>query len=535
MKKFHINQDGNVMPCSARIRECPFPASDHYLNKEIAVKESERRLATMNKTVPTLRKLKPGPSQLNNDKNLPESSLKHSIAEDKYTDGTIEPSLLNRFKNYKTDTTITGHLDSILYDVRSGQSKDKALTALSNNSNITEYDMMRIATLTTSENGQVLKNTKNRELINIALGNNSYVDTRHNALNNPLTTTEDLYYTTLMHPKNSYKKAWVSKLEKAGYPTEHINIKTSNKDAPKNLQEATALKKMVLTMIKRNNVELKSIEDVENFEEKIIKSSAYKKLSALYADNDNSLSAQLDTNADFVKRVVRAEYYSEKLDKTREIVKTKRYERGTYGRGHSNLPRQQYSPTTDNSAPSATPATSPEQADITKLDKFKNTVSMASLEESVELQQRWKNGIEELPLEMRKNVLNRRFNNTQEGLRGMVDLFKTSETEGQMVKSGLNNFVNHVNNMRENEKQQGYIAVDNPEFITPVGMIKVEEHVGNYDYGEKMVFRVNGEKFEMSKPMQSDRWSTFIHVKENTGTELEKPETKKGFWARLFS
>lgn len=534
MKKFHINAEGNVHPCSAKIRECVFASSDHFLNKEIAVKESERRLATMNKTVPALRKLKPGPAQLNNDKSLPESSLKHSIAEDKYTDENIETSLLSRFENYKTDTTITGHLDSILYDVRSGQSKDKALTALSNNSNITEHDMMCIASLTASENGQVLKDTKNRELINIALGNNSYVDTRHNALNNPLATTEDLYYTTLLHPKNRYKKAWVSKLEKAGYPTEHINIKNTNKDTPENLQEAAALKKMVLTMIKRNNVELKSIEDVEKFEEKIVKSSAYKKLSDLYADNDNSLSAQLDTNTEFVKRVVRAEYYSEKLDKTRKIVRTGRHKSGAFGKGV--VPRQNYStPKNDASSPSATPAISPDQADITKLDKFKNTVSMASLEESVELQQRWKNGIEELPLEMRKNVLNKRFNNTQEGLRGIVDLFKTSETEGQMVKSGLNNFVNHVNNMRENEKQQGYIAVDNPEFITPVGMIKIEEHVGNYDYGEKMVFRVNGEKFEMSKPMQSKKWATFIHVKENTGTELEKPKTKKGFWARLFS
>lgn len=534
MKKFHINQDGNVMPCSAKIRECPFPASDHYLNKEIAIKESERRLATMNKTVVSLQKPTPDPSQLNYDKSEAERKLEHSLAEEKYADGTIKPSLLNRFKNYKTATTITGHLDSILYDVRSGQSKDKALTALSDNSNISEYDMMRIASLTTSENGQVLKHTKNRELINIALGNNSFVDTRHNALNNPLATTEDLYYTTLMHPDNLYKKAWVSKLKKAGYPTEHLNTKYTNKDTPENLKEAKALKKMVLTMIKRNNVELKSIEDVEKFEEKILKSSAYKKLSDLYADNDNSLSAQLDTNADFVKRVVRAEYYSKKLDKTRELVKTRRHKEGTFGRGV--VPRQNYStPENDASSPSATPAISPDQADITKLDKFKNTVSIASLEESVKLQQRWKNGIEELPLEMRKNVLNKRFNNTQEGLRGIVDLFKTSEVEGQMVKSGLNNFVNHVNNMRENEKQQGYIAVDNPEFITPVGLIKVEEHVGNYDYGEKMVFRVNGEKFEMSKPMQSNRWTTFIHVKEDAGTELEKPEPKKGFWARLFS
>lgn len=529
MNKFHINVEGNVNPCKAKIRDCPFPSSDHYLNKEIAIKESERRLAKTNATVPSLRKLVPGPAQLDDNNANRSNNLAQTLAEDKYADEKIEPSLLRRFENYKTDTTITGHIDSILYDMRSSKRKAKALTALSNNPNTSEHDLMRIVALGSSENKEVLEQTKNEKLLKMALANEAYVDIRHSALRNPLSSTADLYTVSLLHSKNHYKKGWKAKLEKAGYSTDHLMYQGSIKDGPEHLKEALALKKMALTMMERNEG-VKSAEDIENFTSKIINSSGYAKMSYLYHKNHKSAFRQIEVSSDVMNLALRTQYYSDRLAKTQEIIKTKRHKSGAYGIGGS-IPLRPYSPST---TPSAAPAVKPTQADIAKLDKFKNTVSMATYEQSVELQDRWKKGIEDLPVDMQKEVLKKRFENTQDGLRGVVDLFKSTDTQGEIVKSGLNNFVNHVNNMREQEVKKGFIAVDNPEFMTPVGLIKVEEHVGNYDYGEKMTFRVNSEKFEMSKPMQSNKWETFIHVKENSGTELEKPEVKKGFWAKLF-
>lgn len=530
MKKFHINEKGEVKTCSASIRDCPFPASSHYLNQEIAVKEAERILAKKNKTVPSLSK---NSLQTEQQKSYHNDNRIDTPLEQTYSDENIEPSLLRRLKNYKTDKTITDHLDKILYNLHNSVKKDKALTALSNNPNISEQDLMRIVSLPAPENRFVLMNTRNKKLVEMALANKSYVDTRHNALRNPLATTEDLHNITLLYPDNYYKKQWVSKLNGSKYSTDHIKNQRQQK-TPENLKEANALKKMALVSLERRN-KLENVEDIKDLAEKMVNLPAFQKLAYVHSNNADSIFKDKEKAQKFVELALRTKFYNDKLDKTREIVITKRR---TAKRGPVNntprLPKHYYDPKQDSSSPEAKPAANPSEVDLMKIDKFKNTVSMASYEDAVELQERWKKGIDELPLDMRKNVLEKRYNNTQEGLRGIVDLFKTSDTEGQMVKSGLNNFANHVNHMREQEKKKGYIAVDNPEFITPAGMVKVEEHVGNFDYGEKMVFRVNGEKFEMSKPMQSDRWSTFIHVTNNS-TEIEKPEVKKGFWARLLN
>lgn len=519
MNKYHINNEHVVGVCKARIRDCPFPSSDHFLNKEIATKESEQRLAQMHKVLPGAVKKRIEKEAADAGQKKPFTDMNATgvmYFADIYSDAKVSTSLLNRMQNYKTVETLQNHLDAVITNIPEEIKKDKVLVAISNNDLAGKHILLpQLLALTEAEVKVVAMQTRNKRVHAAALAYERKATTRNNALKNPMTTTEDIYAVSLMHPKNRYTQAMVASLKMAGYPTDHITHKRTD--------DSTS---QILKMLKANS----------SFTyEQLLKRQAYGVLSQRYPNHP----LIQDTSA--AKRILElskyANTFSPMTDRQEELIRTKRLRSKNY----MSVPGQQPVKHTVNTPKLPTKyyveekeAANPAKADITTLEKFKNNAPMATYEESVKLQERWDKGIKDLPIDMQKEVVQKRFKNTQDGLRGIVDIFKTTDQEGQMVKSGLNNFVNHVNNMREQEVQKGYIAVDNPEFLTPSGMIKVEEHVGNFDYGEKMVFRVNGEKFEMSKAARSNRWNTFIHVSEDLVIEGEEKTPKKGFWAKLL-
>lgn len=514
MNKYHINNEHVVGVCKARIRDCPFPSSDHFLNKEIAVKESEQRLAQMHKVLPKLAKQNiaqvTADAVQNNDFTDMEK-IGAAYFTDTYSDAKVSASLLNRMQNYKTVESLQNHLNAVITNIPQNIKKDKMLVAISNNDLSGKNVILpQLLALTEAEVKVIAMQTRNKRVHAAALAYQRKASTRNNALKNPMTTAEDIYAVSLMHPKNRYTQAMVAKLKEAGYSTDHITNKRNDNST---LQ--------ILRMLKANS----------SFTyEQLLKRQAYGVLSQRYPNHP------LIKDESGMKRLLQLSKYAEtispKIDRQEELIRTKRLKSKYYSLTPVNhtvntprLPMKYYVEEKE--------AANPSKTDIMTLEKFKNNAPMATYEQSVELQERWDKGLKDLPVDMQKEVVQKRFKNTQDGLRGIVDIFKTTDQEGQMVKSGLNNFANHVNNMREQEVRKGYIAVDNPEFLTPSGIIKVEEHIGNFDYGEKMVFRVNGEKFEMSKPARSDRWNTFIHVSENI-IEGEEKTPKKGFWAKLL-
>lgn len=511
MNKYHINNEHIVGVCKARIRDCPFPSSDHFLNKEIATKESEQRLAQVHKVLPNVAKKTMATITADAVKNGDFTDMEKIGAAyftETYSDAKVSASLLNRMQNYKTVETLQNHLNAVITNIPQDVKKDKMLVAISNNDLSGKNVILpQLLALTEAEVKVIAMQTRNKKVHDAALAYQRKASTRNNALKNPMTTAEDIYAVSLLYPKNRYTKAMVAQLEKAGYPTDHIMNKRKD--------DSTS---QILKMLKANS----------SFSyEQLLKRKTYGVLSQRYPNH------HLIQDKSAVKRLLQLSKYAEtispKIDRQEELIRTKRmrskYYNLTPAKHTVDTPQKYYVEEKE--------AVNPSQTDIMTLEKLKNNVPMATYEQSVELQERWDKGLKDLPVDMQKEVVQKRFKNTQDGLRGIVDIFKTTDQEGQMVKSGLNNFANHVNNMREQEVRKGYIAVDNPEFLTPSGMIKVEEHVGNFDYGEKMVFRVNGEKFEMSKPARSDRWNTFIHVSEDI-IEGEEKTPKKGFWAKLL-
>lgn len=141
---------------------------------------------------------------------------------------------------------------------------------------------------------------------------------------------------------------------------------------------------------------------------------------------------------------------------------------------------------------------------------------------SIRLQKEWTKDYEALPDDRKNEVLLKKADSKSEGLYAIVDTFKSTNTKGQEVRSGLNNFVHHINNLKELQIRTGVIAVRSPTFVTPVGFIKVESQDGSKTFGERIVFSINSTKFEMRKPPHSDEWKQFSRV-EGASLELLEP------------
>lgn len=172
-------------------------------------------------------------------------------------------------------------------------------------------------------------------------------------------------------------------------------------------------------------------------------------------------------------------------------------------------------------------------------------------ENSIEQQDRWDQDYKALPPDMRNEIISRNISSSAEGIRAVVDTFKSTTESGQQVNNGLNNFVHHIRNLKESQVRAGAIAVKNPKFLTPVGSIQIESHDGTRDFGERVVFSINSSRFMMQKPPQSDEWKDFIYLDEDDAGLLEghintishltdgnneenQRSKKRGFWSRLF-
>ena len=232
MNKYHINNEHVVGVCKARIRDCPFPSSDHFLNKEIATKESEQRLAQMHKVLPNVAKKTMATITADAVKNgdfTDMDKIGAAYFTDTYSDAKISSSLLNRMQNYKTVETLQNHLNAAITNIPQDIKKDKVLVAISNNDLSGKHVILpQLLALTEAEVKIIAMQTRNKRVHAAALAYQRKASTRNNALKNPMTTAEDIYAVSLMYPKNRYTKAMVARLKEAGYSTEHITNKRND-------------------------------------------------------------------------------------------------------------------------------------------------------------------------------------------------------------------------------------------------------------------------------------------------------------------
>lgn len=488
MKKiYHITPTGQVRQCYASKQDCRYGAGKHYYSPAKAKEAVERTLTK-------------------------EYSLTSTV--NKKEAAKVEKSeVLSKIKNYKSASVLDKKFDETMSAHDTVEDKESFLKAIGNNANTSEKTLMKIASLSAHFNSNVIETTKNRRLLELAYLN-KYTDVRKAALENSLTTDNDLYAVTLRYNETYYKRQYITKLQKAGYSTSHIK---NQKQYNNTDHDARSIEKFINTYSKKYN----SFDKLTDEDAKNIQKFLEDKKPAEYKE--------------YIRLTIDGLRNSEKMDKYHAITKTKLKVANSKPKQkpqqfnsvplNRNVPNKYSQPNKINTENHTV-------NDVTKLKQFKNNKPMASYEDSIELQDRWDKGLQNLPVEIQKEILRKKPQNSQEGLRAVVDIFKTTDTQGQMAKNGLSNFVNHIENLKKKNINDGYIAVDEPEFKTPSGLIKVEEHIGNRDYGEKITFRINGEKFEIGKPMLTDNWTSFIHIQENAP---EEPVKKKSFWAKIFS
>lgn len=485
-KMYHITPTGQVRQCYATKQNCRYGANKHYYSSEKAKKAVEHTLAKEHSYTSTV--------------NKKESAL------------VLQNEALSKIKNYKSAAALDKKFDETMSAHNTVEAKEPFLKAIGNNTNTSEKTLMKIASLSAHFNAKVIESTKNRRLLELAYLN-KYTEVRKSALENSLTTDNDLYAVTLRYNETYYKKSYISKLEKAGYSVSHIK---NQRYANGIDHDARSIEKFINTYSKKYN----SFDKLTDEDAKHIQKFLEDKKPAEYKE--------------YIRLTIDGLRNAEKMDKYHAMTKTKLKVESSKPtkktQKFNSVPINKYP--SSNFQPSRINTEKHTANDVTKLKQFKNSKPMASYEDSIELQDRWDKGLQELPVEVQKEILRRKPQNSQEGLRAVVDIFKTTDTQGQMAKNGLSNFVNHIENLKKKNINDGYIAVDEPEFKTPSGLIKVEEHIGNRDYGEKITFRINGEKFEIGKPMLTDNWTSFIHIQENVP---EEPVKKKSFWAKLFS
>jgi len=490
-KIYHTTPTGQVRQCYANNGKCPYGSNQHFKDKDAAKKSVEERLTEEHSATGTI--------------------TKSAFQED-------SKKLLKKIKEYKTEQSLDKKFDEVMSEHSTAKEKEKFLKAIAENHNTSEKTLMKIASLSAHFNGHLIQNTKNRRLVELAYLN-KYTDVRKAALSNLLTTDNDLYAVTLKYNETYYKKDYIRKLRQAGYSTAHMKQHSTYKNTTMD-SEVKSIEKFINTYSKKYNGSGKltnnNARDIRKFLESK-RPSEYK---------------------GYIRLTVDSLMNAEKIDKYHNIINTKLKVKSSPSKNktqinYSSVPLNKTKPKPHTNINSNKISTqSHDVNDVTKLDQFKNTKPMAKYEDSIELQQRWDKGLQDLPVEIQKEILRKKPQNSQEGLRAVVDIFKTTDKPGEMAKNGLLNFVNHIENLKKKNVNDGYIAVDEPEFKTPSGLIKVEEHIGNRDYGERITFRINGEKFEIGKPMLSDNWTSFLHIQEETSIE---PVKKKSFWAKLFS
>lgn len=488
VNKYHINdKTKKVGICRALdIRSCPFHklGGDHFNSRSDANKALEKRIREGNDT---FAKITRSPSQ-------------EFI------------SFSRRVSNYKTSKSLVKAIEESLQEFQEGKHNDpsmsnqelllKKLIIVSNN----KYVDDKVAALLSSfrpdyAKGIAKRTTNPRVLEFMAMSDNAYVSKE--AMSNPHIDVKTLYITSLVYHKKDIPLKAVERLNKYGFSTEHCNNRQKDANNPQ-------------------VVEIEALNNIVNCQDKI---------RSRQQSNPESFYNEL-ASKEWMKSDPAALSYLVKKTVYKSIVTERsRY----YKKIIESVPHIDY----NKDAWDLNTKKSHQEKNLMDLKQFKNTVPMASYEDAIKLQERWEKGLEELPIDMKREVLNKQYDTTESGLRAVVDLFKTTSQKGSQVQSGLDNFLNHIDKMKERDAKKGYIAVDEPEFKTPLGIVRVEEHVGNYDYGERVTFRLNTDKFIMSKQMLSHDWSTFIHVRDdipsaqnNTGTDII-PAKKKGFFARL--
>lgn len=211
-KLWHITDDGEAKRCEAFFKKCKYGSFEHFKNSADAIKAAELRMEKEYSVVNSLKKTG------NSQKKAPFNNtprLKYNNTNAAGLDANVEDLLTRKDMLSKT---VNYHIEEIVNDKR-----------------VMTKTLMKVAAANALKNGNIIKNTGNKRLVQLAYLNKDH-EVRKAALENPLTTDRDLYAMTLHYNEKAYKKDHVKRLENAGYDTSHIKQHGQKTPAQPNLE-----------------------------------------------------------------------------------------------------------------------------------------------------------------------------------------------------------------------------------------------------------------------------------------------------------
>lgn len=425
----------------------------------------------------------------------------------------------------------------------------EALVRISNNPHITPEMLVELASYTEEDGKSLAKRTENiflRDMMAVSDYDNvrkAAVTARNDS------TPEGIYALTLMYPKNYYSKRVKNIIKNNGLKDDLSFISEEEKG------------EKIQTMIGLLKMRAERLIPIQNKGKTLLDKNAlgnqrqYIWLNTL----NNNVSHNKKVNERLSTFIAMNVYYSDRVTKARENVTQRKISSGVYynsgesssqsdlGFTGKNLKKKPYIVVEKDQqmADIWNNRNKPEPTLTTSNEHFssKQIVPKATYEDSLKLQSRWNNGFKELPVEMQKNVINSKIRNVDEGINSIYKLFTTNDASTYSPQNnGLENFADHIMHMKQHEDSKGYISEVMPEFVTPIGIFKVEKIEGNDDYGKTITFKVNGEKFRMHKPMNNEKWTNFVHIIPQYSSDdydysggNTQVKTKEGIFKRIIN